>query len=76
MRIEPVEWTVTYPVHVEPIGRIWRRRAGFYAQLSDEPLGVYATGDAAVETIWSRFVEASYALHDAASRVHGSHERG
>lgn len=74
-RVEPIEWEVVYPVHRDLIGRIRRRAGRFEAKLRDEHLGGFATGDAAVEAVWQRFLEESTVRHERASRTHGAYER-
>lgn len=75
LQVVPVEWAVTYPVNPhDPIGSIRAARDGFHAQLESEPLGVYPSGDAAVEAVWERYLERARVEHDIASRTHGSDE--
>jgi hypothetical protein len=74
-KIEATGWDVVYPAHVEPIGQVWRRRDGFHARLDREDLGVFDTGDEAVEAVWTRFVDQSAARHAHASVTHGGAER-
>lgn len=71
----PVEWDVVYPTQAEPIGRIRAVRSGFRAQLGDEFLGEYPTGDAAVEAVWDRFLDANQARHAQAAVTHGGYGR-
>lgn len=73
--VVPVEWTVVYPAHVEPIGKIRRVRSGFRAKLEAEDLGIFDTGDEAAEALWARFLEQNAARHEHASVTHGGHDR-
>lgn len=75
VRLDPVRWEVVYPAHVEPIGEIVLERAGYRATLDQEYLGLYPDGDAAVEAVWARFIDASAARHAHASVTHGAAER-
>ena len=74
-RLNPVEWEMVYPVHVDPIGRVRLEDGRYAATLGEEALGAFDTGDEAAEAIWERFVESSYVRHDEASRLHGGRER-
>jgi hypothetical protein len=73
--IEPIEWDVRYPLHVEPIGRIRRRGGAFHAKLADQLLGSYLNGDAAAEAVWAGYLAAGRSRHAEASTLHGSADR-
>lgn len=73
--IEPIEWAVVYPVHIEPIGRIRRRGGAYQAKLGSDLLGRYPTGDAAAEAVWQGYLAANRSQHAAASLIHGSADR-
>lgn len=74
-RATPVEWDLVYPTHSEPIGRIRAVRSGFRAQLGEEFLGEFPTGDAAAKALWERFLEQNAARHAHAAVTHGGQGR-
>lgn len=74
--VEPVLWSVTYPVNPnDPIGWIRREMGGYRASLESEDLGVHPTGDVAAEAIWGRYLERNRVDHEVASRTHGGQDR-
>lgn len=73
--VTPSEWVVEYAVQSEPLGKIRRVRSGYRAKFGDEDLGIFDSGDAAVEAIWERFLEANRVRHAAASVTHGGRDR-
>jgi hypothetical protein len=76
LKWQPVEWTVIYPVNPnDPIGHVRLESGQYRACLGEEDLGPHSSGDAAVEAIWERFLEANRVRHAAASVTHGGHMR-